>query len=80
VEDAPWSDLGYNRTLTPKKLYDLLRGYDVEHKKSIRVEPKGPVVPGFERAAFEDAWARWLPEPGPIADEPGRPAGSEPPF
>ncbi len=57
MEEAPWGDW-YGKPVTARKLSDLLRPFEIRSRK-IRFED-GPLH-GFERDAFADAWARYLP-------------------
>jgi hypothetical protein len=57
-EEAPWATYGPTG-LTPKKLSDLLREYDIR-SANIRF-PDGRQAKGYHRAAFADAWSRYCP-------------------
>ena len=61
-EEAPWNDL-YGESLSPRKLAQLLKQYDVSPKK---VKSEGKALQGYRREDFWDAWERYLP---PIAEE-----------
>lgn len=64
--EAPWVDYGHNG-LTPKKLGDLLREYDIA-SHNIRF-PESGQAKGYIRADFTDAWQRYCPTlPGPGGD------------
>lgn len=57
IEEAPWRD-HFGKQLDAASLARKLKGYGIR-PKSIRV---GDSVPrGYEREAFADAWARYLP-------------------
>jgi hypothetical protein len=57
IDEAPWGDL-YGKRLDAASLARRLKGYKVK-SKDLRIG--SDVKKGFERAAFEDAWARYLP-------------------
>ena len=59
MEEAPWGDLRGNE-INPRALARLLKRYGVR-SKTIRVGDKTPR--GYERSAFEDPWARYVPGP-----------------
>jgi hypothetical protein len=56
--EAPWIDYGHNG-LTPKKLGDLLREYDIA-SHNVRF-PESGQAKGYLRADFTDAWQRYCP-------------------
>ena len=58
IEDAPWGDW-YGKPISPRKLSQMLKPFGVK-PKGLRIgeETKN----GYERAAFEEAWQRYLPE------------------
>ncbi|OGO51921.1 MAG: hypothetical protein A2148_04545 [Chloroflexi bacterium RBG_16_68_14] len=57
VEEAPWGDLKA-KPLDERKLARLLKPYGIR-PHTVRIEDKTPK--GYQRAAFEDAWSRYLP-------------------
>jgi hypothetical protein len=62
-EEAPWAEW-HGRPLTARGLARLLRPYGVR-SKVVRI---GEATPrGYERASFEDAWARYLPQNAPLS-------------
>jgi Protein of unknown function (DUF3631) len=59
LDESPWDDLRGKR-LDPRALANLLRPYAIK-PKVVRV---GEATPrGYERADFQDAWRRYLPQP-----------------
>ncbi|MHA6628361.1 DUF3631 domain-containing protein [Pseudonocardia sichuanensis] len=56
--EAPWVDYGHNG-LTPKKLGDLLREYDIT-SHNVRF-PESGQAKGYVRGDFTDAWQRYCP-------------------
>lgn len=58
LEDSRWSDWSHGRGLSPNGLARLLAPFGIGPKK-IRF-PEGPLK-GYERAAFKDAFVRYLP-------------------
>ncbi len=62
ADDAgPWADARF--PLTPHRLGRLLGPWGI-HPKQLRVD--GASVKGYERAAFLDAWDRYLPPASPV--------------
>jgi len=57
VEEAPWGDLN-GKPLDERKLARLLKPYGIR-PHTVRIEDKTPK--GYQRAAFEDDWSRYLP-------------------
>jgi hypothetical protein len=72
--ESPWSDHG-PAGLTPMKLADLLRQYDIRSANIRFGEPIGQAK-GYHRADFTDAWARYCPE---TQGEPSQPSQPSPP-
>jgi len=68
-KEAPWAEYGANG-LTPRGLQLLLQPYGIGSAN--RRFPDGTQAKGFARNQFLDTWARYCPEPGPLA-EPTRP-------
>lgn len=70
LPDRPWSDLGYGKCLTQRKLADLLSRYTT--RDGMPLKPKdiwiggtnGRSCKGYLIADFEDAFDRYLPEQG----------------
>jgi hypothetical protein len=58
LEDAPWVDMGYGRTLTATSLATLLRPYGIRPKQ-IRLDSVD-TRKGYSREAFLDVWDRYL--------------------
>lgn len=58
LEDRPWKEYSHGRPLTPAKLAHMLKGYAIVPAGTIRIGAK--TVKGYRRAAFEDAWGRYL--------------------
>jgi hypothetical protein len=58
-EEAPWGDLR-DKALEPRTLARLLRPYEV---KPHVIRLGDATARGYERADFEDAWARYIPTP-----------------
>lgn len=67
METRPWGDMNYGTGITTKKLAKLLAPFDIE-AKNVRIGVKVPK--GYERAQFQDAWDRNLPEGGPTPEFP----------
>ncbi|HEY2577062.1 MAG TPA: DUF3631 domain-containing protein, partial [Streptosporangiaceae bacterium] len=72
--EAPWSDHG-PAGITPMRLAELLREYDIRSANIRFGEPIGQVK-GYHRADFTDAWARYCPE---TQQNPSRSSRSSPP-
>lgn len=70
LPDRPWSDLGYGKCLTQRKLADLLSRYTT--RDGMPLKPKdiwiggtnGRSCKGYVVADFEDAFSRYLPDQG----------------
>lgn len=60
LEDRPWKEWSNGRPLSTAKLARLLKGYDVLPAGDTRIGAK--VVKGYRRAAFVEAWERYLPD------------------
>ena len=62
--DGPWAgwwsrDVEAERTRKPaQKMASILRAFDIT-SKDLRMDGRG-TLKGYERASFEDAWARYL--------------------
>lgn len=57
-ENPMWRDFSYGKELSAASLARLLKPYGIAHRK-LRI---GEATPwGYQRSAFEDAWARYLP-------------------
>lgn len=65
--EAPWSTQGANG-ITPAKLAELLREYDIR-SRNVRFGPPLGQAKGYVRADFTDSWRRYLP-PEPADSEP----------
>lgn len=66
IEDAPWSDNGYGKRLTPRGLSQLLSEYGIAPTtfRSGGKSIKGYVTyPTKDQAGLADAWLRYLPPP-----------------
>ena len=63
LEESPWSELHKGRPLTVRGLARLLNPYDVT-PGSVRL-PDGTTPKGYYRAAFADAWSRYV-RPSPV--------------
>lgn len=59
--DRPWPELRNDQPITPTQLASLLRGFEIR-PKDMREGEDGKTVKGYERAALEDAWSRYLPD------------------
>jgi hypothetical protein len=73
MEEAPWGSLS-GRPLDARGLARWLTDYGI-HSKTIRVG--GSTPRGYERAAFEDAWARYLPPLPSLPPAEGTPSPSQ---
>jgi hypothetical protein len=58
IEDRPWSEWSHGRPLTKTKLNRILAKYDIQSAGVVRIGTKTPR--GYRRAAFVDAWDRYL--------------------
>jgi Protein of unknown function (DUF3631)/RepB DNA-primase N-terminal domain len=78
MDESPWGDYK-GKALDSRRLANLLKPYGVKSDK-IRIEDKTPR--GYLRASFEDAWARYLPDPAEESEGEGEtnPKGSNPPV
>ena len=75
MEDAPWGDVDdRGRALEPRRLAKMLKPYGIAPTTS-RVGDKTPR--GYEKAAFEDAWNRYLPPPDRLSETPKHLAENE---
>lgn len=79
-EERPWATYYRGKQVTPRQLARLLSAYGVR-SKTVRLGPS-KTPKGFERAQFDDAFARYLPqspdEQVPRRDAPGQePAPAE---
>jgi 5S rRNA maturation endonuclease (ribonuclease M5) len=74
IDEAPWGDIR-GKPLDARGLARRLAAYGIR-AKTIRVGSDTPR--GYERAAFEDAWARYLPKPATAARPEPSPAPSTP--
>jgi putative DNA primase/helicase len=61
LENRPWGEWRQGRALTPRGLADILRGFGIE-PRNIRMS-SGRTPKGYLREQFEDAFARYLPDP-----------------
>ena len=69
-EESPWADMGYGQSLTPRRLAQLLAGYNVKSTtyREATGSKKGYVcAANAEQGGLADAWARYLPAPHPPA-------------
>ncbi|EST29626.1 DUF3631 domain-containing protein [Streptomyces roseochromogenus] len=64
-KEAPWADYGANG-LTARGLQVLLKPYGIGSAN--RRFPDGTQAKGFARNQFLDTWARYCPEPKPLAE------------
>jgi hypothetical protein len=65
--ERPWAEYRKGKRLTPKQLGALLRPFSI---LSVTVhQPGQPDAKGYHRAAFWDAWERYLPSPDPGVSE-----------
>ncbi|WP_158850725.1 DUF3631 domain-containing protein [Saccharothrix deserti] len=68
--EAPWTTLG-KTGITAAKLAGMLREFDIT-SANIRF-PDGTQSKGYQRAHFEDAWARYCPPPEQETSQPSQP-------
>ena len=61
LEEAPWGSLR-GEPLDARGLARLLKPYGVQPKKLRERDGEEGTFRGYERANFEDAWARYAPE------------------
>jgi putative DNA primase/helicase len=59
LEDRPWAEWSHGRPLSTAKLARMLAAFGVHPAGTIRIGPK--TAKGYRRAAFVDAWDRYLP-------------------
>jgi hypothetical protein len=59
-EERPWSTFSRGKQVTPRQLARLLSAYGIR-SKTVRLGPS-KTPKGFERAQFDDAFARYLPQ------------------
>jgi hypothetical protein len=77
LEDKPWREWSHGRPLSPAKLARLLTSYGIYPAGTIRIGEK--TAKGYRRAAFIDAWERYLSlEGGPEASQRNSPNESGP--
>jgi hypothetical protein len=69
--ESPWSDPAPG--LTPRRLAELLREYDIRSANIRFGEPTGQAK-GFYAADFTDAWARYCPSPEGVPSQPSQPS------
>lgn len=62
LEDAPWADLAGKGAIDSRYLGRMFDGYGIPPSKAIRFGDNIGTAKGWERSAFVDAWARYLPE------------------
>jgi len=71
MEDAPWCDYNFrasdreNRHISDRQVSNLLKKYNI-HPKNVRMGKKIPK--GYDLAALQNAWNRYLPVDTPIQD------------
>jgi hypothetical protein len=71
VETSPWAEWNHGKPMTASGLSKLLRPFEI-FPKTIRIGTG--TAKGYERAHFEDAWGRYLPQNSPILPSPPSPA------
>lgn len=64
IEDAPWPEWSKGKPLSPAKLARMLGGYSIYPYGNLRIGTK--VVKGYRRAAFLEAWERYV-DAAPVA-------------
>ena len=57
LEDRPWCDMGFGRSITPRKLAKLLGPYDIK-PRTIRTDG---TAKGYHTADLVESWTRYLP-------------------
>jgi hypothetical protein len=58
IEEAPWADWRHGRPITGKAFANILQDYEIQSAGTVRIGDK--TFKGYRKAAFEDAWARYL--------------------
>jgi len=72
LEESPWAEWNRGQPITPPRLARLLRPFKVR-PTTIRI---GEVTEkGYHKAAFDDAWKRYLPADDPPAGPADNPDG-----
>jgi len=69
LDDSPWATFTKGDKLTPHKLARLLRGFDIRPPTKMRAGAEKPFR-GYELAALEDAFARYLPTKAEQVEQP----------
>jgi hypothetical protein len=72
IEESPWAEINRGKPLNVRRLARLLNPFGIA-SGSIRL-PDGSTPKGYYRAAFRDAWSRFLPSPGFQSATPPQPA------
>ena len=67
-EERPWATFAKGKPVTDRQIARMLGKYRI---KSDDVRPNGVHAKGYQRARFEDVWARYLPKPLPPSAQGG---------
>jgi hypothetical protein len=67
-EERPWATFAKGKPVTDRQIARMLGKYRI---KSDDVRPNGVHAKGYQRARFEDVWARYPPKPSPPAAQGG---------
>jgi len=73
LEERPWATWSKGKPITQNNLARLLNKYGIK-SQTTRLNPD-TTARGYEKANFEDAWARYIPPkplPSPVLDDPKR--------
>lgn len=66
-----WATHNRGKPITPRQLAKLLSGYGIK-PKTVRFGNSTPK--GYERSQFDDAFARYLPDPGKMPQQRNEPS------
>lgn len=66
LDESPWADVNYGKPLNAQGLAKRLREYDIR-PVNIRTGD-GPVLKGYRKRGFAEAWEMYLPQPSAPAE------------